>query len=306
MAVTEQCGYNILGGDNAEQETTAVMEYWKWDEEYDHIKSFTFMVEAEYNCSKCNFKWSSHTTTIEIDLMRRCILKKYRRKCKRCENYWALPRIRSDEFKNTFRDAMEYSVEAENPERLAQLTLGDKGPLTPDHIEEHCERCIQLGELCYVGGRKPVETTVSFGPTQSCITVFRQVPHVMASFIHEHLHLLNQVLAEMLAAIKVYMDSQSSFIHIIPTKNSRSIENWNKICESKLNKFLRGLDCQSLSLRPELLPRLQEVIKEIKLDTFLHIEQQNIIHITGESQEVKKTLENVKRYMYRKPCIVPF
>ena len=163
-----------------------------------------------------------------------------------------------------------------------------------------------IGELCYVGGRKPVETTVSFGPTQSCTTIFRQVPHVMASFIYKHVHLLNQVLEEMLAAIKVHMDSQSSFIHIVPTKNSRSIENWNKICESKLNKFLRGLDCQSLSLQPGLLPRLQEIIKEIKLDTSIHIEEQTVIQITGESQEVKKTLESIKRYMYRKPCIVPF
>ena len=169
---------------------------------------------------------------------------------------------------------------------------------TPDHSEGYCERCIELKKPCYTNMQRKLDCS----PVTS---IFRQVPHVMASYIEKHLHLLKQVLEEMCVKVKVHVDNQSGFIYVLPTKKSRSIEDWNKICENKLATFLKSLDSQSFSLQPELLPGLQEVIEEIKSDPSLHVEEQTLFQVAGKSQEVKKTLENIQQ-MQKKPCILPF
>ena len=71
---------------------------------------------------------------------------------------------------------------------------------------------------------------------------------------------------------------------------------------------MKDLDSRSLSLQPELLPRLQEIIKEVKSDASLHVEEQTLFQMVGESQVVKETLEDVRQIAYtqKKPCIIPF
>ena len=306
MATSSQCGYNILGGDNAEQEITAIMRTWEHgvcDDDRNYTIYFTVMVEAKFECSKCNFKWSSCNAAIKVDLRRRCISKKYRQKYKRCNSFWALPRIRSDKLKNVVEKLMNHCWKLDDDRCFLPFSAE---PSTSDHSEGYCERCIELGEPCYLGGTKASkkQRKLDRSPVTS---IFRQVPRVMASYIQNHLQLLNQVLEEMSVKIKVHLDDHSSFIHILPTQESKGIKDWNKICENKLDTFLKGLDCQSLSLQPELLPRLQEIIEEVKADPSLHVAEQTVYQIAGESQEVSKILESIQQNeCIHKPCIIPF
>lgn len=142
-----------------------------------------------------------------------------------------------------------------------------------------------------MGGTKPskMQRKLDYSPATS---IFKQVPHTMAFYIQKHLHLLYQILEELWVKINVHVDDQFGFIHILPTRKSKVIEDWNKICENKLNKFLKTLDCQSVSLQPELLPEVQEIIKELKSDASLDIKERTVFQVTGQTQEVKKTLEN--------------
>ena len=307
MAVSTQCGYNISGGDNAEQEIVDVMniyDYGACDDDSDYQIYFTVTVEAQFECSKCNFKWSSHNATIKIDLRRRCISKKYRQKCKRCSSYWAIPRIRSDKLKSIIKKVMEHIWKMEDAGRFVPF---GKESLSPDHGEGFCERCQELGEPCYLGGTKASKTQrrLDRSPVTS---IFRQIPHAMASYIQKNLHLLNKVLEEMWVKIKVHIDDRAGFVHILPKKNSITIADWNKICENKLDAFLGELDCQSFSIQPELLPRLQEIIDEVKLDASLDVAEQTLCQIAGKNNEVQKALEHVqpKECNCKKPCIIPF
>ena len=304
-----QRGYIISGGDNAEQEITTVIEDCVEYEDCTTIaQSFRFLVEAQFKCSKCNFRWSSHTVTITVDMINRCISKKYRRKCKRCKNYWALPCINSDEFKSALKEIMEDFV---NDTATPTLDLDyDEQSAIDDHTVEYCEKCLEFNLSCYNkrSRRHPcIMLTQRFGDPvwSSATTIFRQVPRVMASYIQEHLHLLNQRLEGMRVQTMVHIDDESAFIHILPTEIYHVIADWNKICENKLDTFLKGLDYQSLSLRPELLPKLQKIINKVKLDTSVHVEEQAVLQIAGESKEVEKTLKFVNKHLKKKPCIVP-
>ena len=69
---------------------------------------------------------------------------------------------------------------------------------------------------------------------------------------------------------------------------------------------MRGLDYQSLSLRSELLPKLRKIINEVKSDTSVHVKEQVVFQIAGESKEVEKTIKLINKCLKRKPCIVPF
>ena len=300
-----QCGYNILSGDNAKEEITAIMEDCVWNEDYNHMKNFVLMVEGQFKCNKCNFKWSSYTATIEIDLINRCISKKYRQKCKRCENFWALPCIVSEEFKSIFRQVIQGCVETE--ETGQPVSINRDEPSTSDHTVAYCEKCQELGEPCFLGGTRPVQATVTFSDSKSAATsIFRQIPHAMASYVQKHLNLLDQSLEGMCVQPVVHINDESSFIHMLPTKGSNAIADWNKICENKLDNFLRGLDYQSLSLQSGLLPKLQKIINEITSDMSVHVEEQAVFQIAGKSEEVEETLKLVKKCIYKKPCIVPF
>ena len=300
-----QRGYNILTGDNAKQEITAIMEDCVWNEDYNHIKNFVLTLEAQFKCNKCNFKWSSYTATIGIDLMNPRISKKYRRKCKRCENFWALPCIASDEFKNVLQQVMQGCVETDETGQPVYIDRDE--PSTSDHTVEYCEKCQELGKPCYVGGTRPITATVQFRDLKSAATsIFRQVPHATASYIQKNLHLLDQALEGMCVQPVVHIDDESSFIHMLPTKGSNAIAHWNRICENKLDNFLRGLGYQSLSLQSVLLPKLQKIISEVKSNMSVHVEEQAVFQIAGESEEVEKTLKFVKKCIHKKPCIVPF
>ena len=303
MAV--QCGYSILGGNNAEKEITTIMEAYGvrvCDEDFDYVIYFTVRVEAQFECSKCNFRWSTHNSTIKIDLNRCCISKKYRQKCKRCRSYWALPCIRSDKLKSVVVGIMKHSWKMENAGHFLPF---DDGPSTPDHSEGYCERCKELSKPCHLWETK-TSKILSGLDCSPATSIFRQVPCIMASYIQKHQHLLYQELEEMSVEIKVHNDDQCGFIHLLPTKTSKNIiEDWNKICENKLDTILKRFDTHSLLLQPELLPELQGILKEIKLDMSLHVEKQTIFQVAGKTQEVKNTIENIQQ-MQKKPCIVPF
>ena len=301
-------GYNISGGDNAKHEIDFIMDFYGYGvSEYDLNYSiyFTVMVDAEFECRKCIFKWSSHNATIKIDLRGCCISKKYRQKCKRCSGFWSLPCIKSDELKSVIEKIMEHVWDIRDAGHFIPFAIGTE-PSSPDHRKEYCERCIELGEGCYLGGKKASkkQRRLDRSPVYS---IFRQVPHVMALYIQNHLQPLNKVLEKMCFKIKVHKDEQCGFIHILPTPESKKIKDWNKICENELDEYLKGLDCQSLSIQPALLPGLQEIIEEVKSDPSLHVAEQTEYQITGKNEEVSKALEEIQQNKSKhKPCIIPF
>ena len=308
MAALAQHGYDILGGDNAEQEIVAIADKTCDDEDPNYLKYVTVMMEAQYECAKCSLKWPSQTATIKIDLMRCCISKKYRQRCKRCGNHWALPRIRSDKFKSVVKEITRHIWNTQNFQNAGRLpavySKPEGEPPTPDHSVGYCERCIELGGPCYLQGTK-ISKLQRRLDCSSATSIFKQLPRGTASYIQKHMHLLTQILEEMWVKIEVHVDDQSAFVHILPTRKSRSIKDWNKTCESKLNTFLKSLESHSLLLQPELLPRLQEVIKEVKSNASLCVEEQTVYQIVGECEEVKTTLENIQ-HIQKKPCIIPF
>ena len=130
------------------------------------------MVEGqfEHECSKCNFKWSSHNTNIKIDLHQRCISKK----CKRCSSYWALPRIRSDKLKSIIEKVME---------DIGHFLLFGQGHLIPDHGEGFCKRCQELGEPCYLGSMK-ASTTQRKLDRSPVTSIFRQIAIICFGILH--------------------------------------------------------------------------------------------------------------------------
>ena len=88
---------------------------------------------------------------------------------------------------------------------------------------------------------------------------------------------------------------------------AKKLKDWNKICENELDEYLKGLDCQSLSIQLALLPGLQEIIEEVKSDPSLHVAEQTEYQISGKNEEVSKALEEIQQNKSKhKPCIIPF
>ena len=55
------------------------------------LKYYTVKVKGLFTC-KCGHRWSSHKTTVKIDLLRKRVTKVYKQKCKRCRKRpWVHP-----------------------------------------------------------------------------------------------------------------------------------------------------------------------------------------------------------------------
>ena len=119
------------------------------------LKYYTVKVKGWFTCN-CGKKWSSHKTTVKIDLYRKRLTKIYRQKCKRCRNrLWVYPFFH-------LINVME-KVIAKYKERKESLERGNHGgsdntvvdsnvergnPRAP-HEQSLCERCEELGGPCW-------------------------------------------------------------------------------------------------------------------------------------------------------------
>ena len=119
------------------------------------LKYYTVKVKGLFTC-KCGKRWSSHKTTIKINLYRKRLTKVYRQRCKRCRKRpWVKPFIH-------LTNVME-KVIYKYKERKESLDRGERGhgdntvvdsnvergnPRAP-HEESLCERCEELGRPCW-------------------------------------------------------------------------------------------------------------------------------------------------------------
>ena len=59
------------------------------------LKHFTVKGEGLFECEQCNSRWTSHRTTIKVNLFLQRVSKKYQQRCKECEN-WVTPLFTSE------------------------------------------------------------------------------------------------------------------------------------------------------------------------------------------------------------------
>jgi len=123
------------------------------DDDPKYLKYFTVKGEALFECDECDSRWSSHNTTVKVDLLRQEVSKKYTQKCKSCD-YWATPLFTRDRFERIMNKVIEkYEKRVDNDGKLFTTDNDDDdgfvGCTQAPHMEEYCERCKELGGPCW-------------------------------------------------------------------------------------------------------------------------------------------------------------
>jgi len=117
------------------------------------LKYYTVKVKGLFTC-KCRHKWSSHKTTIKIDLYRKRLTKVYRQKCKRCKKRpWVRPSFHLASVMEKVISKYHERKKLRNDNQSADVTLVDsdvvKGNPRRPHEQSLCERCEELGGPCW-------------------------------------------------------------------------------------------------------------------------------------------------------------
>jgi len=112
------------------------------------LKYFTVKGEGLFRCYECGNQWSSHHSTIKVDLSRMRVFKLYKQRC-HCEaDYWAIPHFTSDRFKELITKAIQIYEEIKyghtNDHHHQSVNGNTQGP----HKMDDCERCKELGRHC--------------------------------------------------------------------------------------------------------------------------------------------------------------
>ena len=139
---------------------------------------------------------------------------------------------------------------------------------------------------------EPVDLTDHIPATPIC----RKVSHVMAQFVQQHQSSLHDLLDQLHVQINLDIDgvSEIGFIHLLPSKGSERVRNWNADCEAKLELFFKGLGHSSIPIHPQLLPKVKGVVRGTKSLCVEFTEDHATIHIAGYSDDVNKFLAEIK------------
>ena len=129
--------------------------------------------------------------------------------------------------------------------------------------------------------------------------IIKKVSHVMANFLQKCTPSIGKHLEELHVTINIDVEdaSEVGFIHILPSKGSEEVRNWREECDAKIASFFKDLDSSSLSVQPELLPKVKEIIEESSSGTSLCIgfaKDDTTLHVAGKSKEVTKFIEEIK------------
>ena len=146
------CVHSISNEENDDIITKVLKEKGIVVKKDDHkkLKKYTVKVRGVYKC-KCGRTWSSHKTTIKIDIFHKHLTKVYRQRCKRCKR-WASPSFNLEEvMEKVIAKYCERS--ADDGDTNGDSTLVDSNvhrgnPRSP-HEESLCERCMELGRPCW-------------------------------------------------------------------------------------------------------------------------------------------------------------
>lgn len=123
--------------------------------ENDHkmLKYYTVKVKGLFKCKCGKNTWSSHKTTIKIDLYHKRLKKVYRQKCRKCKQ-WTSPSFHlEDVMKKVISKYHERQESLDSGNANGDSTLVDgnvqRGNPRRPHEQSLCERCEELGRPCW-------------------------------------------------------------------------------------------------------------------------------------------------------------
>ena len=116
------------------------------------LKYYTVKVKGFFTC-KCGNRWTSHKTTIKIDLYRKRLTKVYRQKCKRCRKHpWVNPSIHltnvMEKIIYKYKERKDRKERGDGNNTVVDCNVERGNPRAP-HEESLCERCEELGRPCW-------------------------------------------------------------------------------------------------------------------------------------------------------------
>ena len=127
----------------------------------------------------------------------------------------------------------------------------------------------------------------------------RNVSHVMAQFVQQHQSSLHELLEQLHVQVSFDIDDKSEvgFVHLLPSKGSEQVKNWNTDCEAILESFFKDFCYSSIPVHSQLLPNMQETVKGTKSNASLCAELSvdcKTLHIAGFNDDVNKLLMEIK------------
>ena len=146
------CVHRISSEENDDIITRVLKEKGIVVKENDHkkLKYYTVKVRGVFKC-KCKRTWSSHKTTIKIDIFLKRLTKAYRQRCKRCKR-WASPSFNLEEvMEKVISKYCKRSLNDGDVNGDSTLIDGNErrgNPRRP-HEQSLCERCTELGRPCW-------------------------------------------------------------------------------------------------------------------------------------------------------------
>ena len=120
-------------------------------DDHKKLKCYTVKVRGVFKCT-CERTWSSHKTTIKINIFLKRLTKRYRQKCKRCKK-WVSPAIKLEEVMEKvitkYRERRGSSDGGgDGDSTLVDGNVRRGNPRSP-HEQSLCERCEELGRPCW-------------------------------------------------------------------------------------------------------------------------------------------------------------
>ena len=111
------------------------------------IKCVTVKGEGLFRCYKCGNPWSSHNSSIRVNLSRACVFKLYKQQCQQCHDNWAIPHFTIDRFEVIITKAIRILENIKHGYHDNQPSLVHGNTQGPHEMED-CERCQELGRRC--------------------------------------------------------------------------------------------------------------------------------------------------------------
>ena len=114
----------------------------------ERLKLFIVKGEGLFKCcAECDNLWTSHHTSIGVDLSRARVFKRYGQRCQQCSTCWVTPRFTVDRFEEIITQAIRMYKMRRNGHRDNRPSPV-RGKAQGPHKMEDCERCQELGRRC--------------------------------------------------------------------------------------------------------------------------------------------------------------
>jgi len=269
------------------------------------LRYFTVKVKGWFGCGVCYHRWISYNTSVKVDLLEKEV-KMYQQMCKggnaSCYT-WTEPYLRKEEFEIIAKTVIKYYKQRRKAGGIVpwyefENSGLDKRMATRCHNERFCERCLELGEPCWL----------------HLVPIIKPMP--LAASPDFVLASLSASLKALHAIVKMDKgDSGKDTINILPSKESSSVKNWRQKSEAIVISFLKNCYDLKVPVQPDIIPKLQGVMDVAKSNPSVYLEKQTMLQIVAATkQDVDKLLRKIKqiesavaeesRNKTSKPCII--